>query len=144
MNHFKLKSLIFYGTTIGFVLLIFKAVTVYGETRLSAAPPIAGTYRLLPSKNSPCLGNNPRLAIEQSGIYLLGTLSIEGQQVPLDGRFRGENFRLQGRSSPGKSCGDEIVMEAIARDKKISGTLQDIPVTFEKESIPTADSSTGH
>lgn len=144
MNHFKPKSLLFYGTAIGSVLLIFKAVTVYGETRLSAAPPIAGTYRLTPSKNSPCLGKNPRLTIEQSGIYLLGTLSIEGQQIPLDGRFQGDQFHLQGRSSPEKSCGDEIVMEAISRDKKISGTLQNIPVSFTKESIPTTDSSTGH
>ncbi|QFS47250.1 hypothetical protein GXM_04740 [Nostoc sphaeroides CCNUC1] len=53
MNHFNLKSLIFYGVAISSVLVLFKTVTVYGENNLKAPPAINGRYRLTLSENLP-------------------------------------------------------------------------------------------
>jgi hypothetical protein len=143
MNHFSLKSLSFYGVAIASVLVLFKIVTVYGETRLTASPPIAGSYRLTPSGESSCLGKNPRIAIEQSGIYLRGTLSTAETSVPLDGRFQGVSLQLQG--SGDKSCADPVVVKAIVEGKSLSGTIDGVAVTFEREreSIE-GESSIGH
>jgi hypothetical protein len=140
MNHFNLKSLSFYGIAIASVLGLFKIVTLYGETRLQASPPIAGTYRLTGSDS--CLGRDTRLAIEQSGIYLQGTLSTGGTSVPLDGRFQGDSFRLQG--SGGKSCADPMVIEAIVEGKSLRGKVSGVPVIWEKEVESEGDTSGDH
>jgi hypothetical protein len=36
MSHFNAKTLSFYGIAIGSVLLLFKTVSAYGETKLKA------------------------------------------------------------------------------------------------------------
>jgi hypothetical protein len=140
MNHFSLKSLTFYGVAIASVLGLFKIVTLYGETRLQASPPIAGTYRLTESDS--CLSRNTQLAIEQSGIYLRGTLSTAGTSVPLDGRFQGDSLRLQG--SGGKSCADPMVIEAIVEGKSLRGTVAEVPVIWEKEVESEGNTSGEH
>jgi hypothetical protein len=140
MNHFSLKSLSFYGVAIASVLGLFKIVTLYGETRLTASPPIAGSYRLTPSGESSCLGKNPRIAIEQSGIYLRGTLSTAETSVSLDGRFQGVSLQLQG--SGGKSCADPVVIEAIVEGKSLRGKVAEVPVIWEKE-VESKDESSG-
>jgi hypothetical protein len=144
MNHFSLKSLGFYGAAISSVLVLFKIVTFYGENRLQASPPIAGTYRLTPSVPSACLGENPRLAIEQSGIYLLGTLSIRGTNIPLEGRFQGDRLGLSGSATSLSSCADPLAIGAVAGPKTLTGTVAGIPVTFQKEEMPGESPSSGH
>ncbi len=75
MSHFNIKSLAFYGIAIGSVAVLFKVVTVYGETNLKAAPPIAGSYRFDPRNLPKCLKSDVLvLTIEQSGVYLSGNL----------------------------------------------------------------------
>lgn len=76
MHHFNLKSLAFYGVAIGSVLILFKAVTAYGETRLKAPQKISDRYLLtfkeqLPNCQTP---NSLSLQIQQSGIYVNASL----------------------------------------------------------------------
>ncbi|MBD2357305.1 hypothetical protein H6G41_22240 [Tolypothrix sp. FACHB-123] len=72
MNHFNLKSLTFYGVAIGSVLLLFKTVSVYGETNLKAPPAMSDRYRLVLAEDIPnCMKPEALiLNIQQSGIYL--------------------------------------------------------------------------
>ncbi|MFH7025171.1 MAG: hypothetical protein ACHBN1_07155 [Heteroscytonema crispum UTEX LB 1556] len=79
MSNFSLKSLTFYGVTIASVLVLFKVVTVYGETSLKAAPAISDRYRLTLAENLPNCEKSKSLMlnIQQSGIYLNGSLVPE-------------------------------------------------------------------
>ncbi|KYC41317.1 hypothetical protein WA1_21655 [Scytonema hofmannii PCC 7110] len=76
MHHFNLKSLVFYGTAISSVLLLFKVVTAYGESNLKAAPTLNSHYRLVLNDNLQiCKQSNPVvLNIQQSGVYLNGSV----------------------------------------------------------------------
>ncbi len=76
MKHLKWKSLAFYGLTIGSVLVLFKAVTAYGESNLKAPQQIGDRYRLVFSDNLPNCEklDDLMLNIQQSGIYLNGSL----------------------------------------------------------------------
>ena len=76
MKHVKWKSLAFYGLTIVAVLVLFKAVTIYGESNLKAAFEISDRYRLIFADNlSNCEKlDDLMLNIQQSGIYLNGSL----------------------------------------------------------------------
>ena len=75
-QHVKWKSLAFYGLTIVAVLVLFKAVTIYGESNLKAAFEISDRYRLIFADNlSNCEKlDDLMLNIQQSGIYLNGSL----------------------------------------------------------------------
>lgn len=76
MNHFKFKSLAFYGATITGVLILFKTVSAYGETNLKAPPVMNGYYRLALVENIPNCNQSdaPILNIQQSGIYVNASL----------------------------------------------------------------------
>jgi len=76
MNHLNFKSLAFYGVAIGSVLLLFKTVTVYGESNLKAPPTIGDRYRLTLAENLPNCENLKDLIlnIQQSGIYVNASL----------------------------------------------------------------------
>lgn len=76
MKHVKCKSLAFYGLTIVLVLVLFKAVTVYGETNLKAPPEISDRYHLIFTGNLPNCEklDDMILNIQQSGIYINGSL----------------------------------------------------------------------
>ncbi|BAY89462.1 MULTISPECIES: hypothetical protein [unclassified Tolypothrix] len=76
MNNFKLKSLGFYGATIAGVLILFKAVSAYGESNLKAPPVINGSYRLTFDEKLPNCNPTeaPILKIQQSGIYVNASL----------------------------------------------------------------------
>jgi hypothetical protein len=77
MSHFNLKSLVFYGTMIGSVLILFKVVSNYGENSLKAPVNISGTYRFNEISINDCLKNKTlELIIQQSGRYLGGTLNL--------------------------------------------------------------------
>lgn len=107
MSHFNLKSLVFYGVAIGSVVVLFKVVTAYGETRLKAPPPIGGTYRISTQNLPGCLQSNALvLDIQQSGIYLFGSLlpatinaktaTIAGEKPSLAGSFQNQQLYLEG------------------------------------------------
>lgn len=74
MSHFNLKSLTFYGGAIAAVVVLFEVVTAYGENNLKAPIDIDGRYRLSYTQQPDCLNSNPILTIQQSGIYLNGSL----------------------------------------------------------------------
>jgi hypothetical protein len=79
MNHSNFKSLAFYGITIVSVLLLFKTVSLYGETNLKAPPVIKGRYPLVLAEDlSNCQKSEELiLKIQQSGIYLNAYLLLE-------------------------------------------------------------------
>lgn len=75
-GHFSVKSLLFYGTMIGGVVILFRVVSWYGETNLKAPPNVAGNY--LSKQPLPGCPESTRfvLTIQQSGIYLYGGLQL--------------------------------------------------------------------
>lgn len=99
-SHFNFKSLAFYGVAIGLVLLLFKAVTAYGEANLKAPAPIGGRYRLTLAQNLPnCLKSNTLvLTIQQSGIYLNGFL-LPAETTAEQARASEKNPSLTGQLS---------------------------------------------
>jgi hypothetical protein len=123
MSHFNLKSLSFYAIAISSVLVLFKIVSAYGETKLKAASNLGGSYQILEKENFPdCLqAKKITLNIEQSGIYLFGNLEIQSlsnqnqtlrglqagefnsadshSQIPLNGKLAREEILLSGKGS---------------------------------------------
>jgi hypothetical protein len=130
MNHFNRKSLMFYGVAIGSVLVLFKAVSAYGETNLKAPQLIAGNYRLDIQGAPECLGSGTiDLNIEQSGIYLFGNLSVNEQQIVLDGKIDGDRISLSGQSDRLAQCQTQdnssngIEIEGQAGERTFSGKI---------------------
>jgi hypothetical protein len=150
-EHFNFKSLKLYGIMIGSVLVLFKAVTAYGETRLKAPQLVAGNYQLDFQSLPECLGRgNISLNLEQSGIYLFGTLLIKEQKIELDGKFNDGQISLFGQANRIAECeiSDEpkekrgIAIEGSTQDKKFLGEIrwnsspQDIDFTGTLEEKP--------
>ena len=93
MNHLNLKSLAFYGVTIGLVAVLFKVVSAYGETNLNDGPAIAGSYRFDAKSLPECLNLIPWcLTIEQSGVYLSGNLRSLSSEADRRKNSRGDTF----------------------------------------------------
>lgn len=160
----KFKSLIFYGVAITFVLTLFKVVTAYGEGSLKAPTSINGRYRLY-TQNPNCLKSNaPILAIQQSGIYLNGSLlpaSIDAQQLTtaeqkpsLTGVMSNNQISLAGRVPSLVLCNNTVAAqtsdrlqnnfvkiqsqvqgETLAGKMSVSGIPELIGFTAEKEAI---------
>ncbi|MCC5631116.1 hypothetical protein LC613_25260 [Nostoc sphaeroides CHAB 2801] len=112
MNHFNLKSLIFYGVAISSVLVLFKTVTVYGENNLKAPPAINGRYRLTLSENLPNWEKSDtlKLNIQQSGIYLNASVLRANPNADTDekhslaGIFRNQQLNLSGKVGKSILC----------------------------------------
>lgn len=112
-HFFNTKSLLFYGSMVGSVILIFKGVSWYGENNLQAPPKLTGEY-LLKSENLPsCLTNqNLILNIEQSGIYLSGLLKlsnnnnskIANENISLNGRYQEDQILFSGLIKSPNNC----------------------------------------
>lgn len=75
-SHFSPKSLLFYGTLIGSVVILFRVVSGYGEATLKAPPNLGGYY--LSQQSLPGCPDSTRfkLMIQQSGVYLYGALHL--------------------------------------------------------------------
>lgn len=117
MNHLRLKSLAFYGITIGLVALLFKVVSAYGETNLKAAPAIGGSYRFDAKSLPECLTSDSLvLTIEQSGVYLSANLRSgsseadrkkRAEETPsLHGKWETQGLSLLGAVPNLASCSD--------------------------------------
>ncbi len=116
MSHFSAKSLTFYGVAISSVLVLFKVVSAYGETNLTAAPEIGGLYPIVESQNLPdCLAAQKlNLTVEQSGIYLFGNLAVQSKssetnkiEVPLSGDFKNQEIIMSGKGNLA-NCDSEL------------------------------------
>jgi hypothetical protein len=99
----KTNSLAFYAIAIGSVLVLFKVVSTYGESRLQAATNIGGNYQVTLDENIPnCQQLKPlTLIIQQSGIYINASLAkdVNHQETspPLTGKFERQQLNLQGK-----------------------------------------------
>lgn len=104
INH-TLKSFAFYGVAITSVLILFKAVTTYGENHLQAPPLINNRYHLTLAKNLPnCKKNNTlQLNFQQSGAYLNAALLPTkhplnfDHQLTLTGNLNNQKISLSGK-----------------------------------------------
>lgn len=114
-SHFKFRSLAFYGVAIGFVLLLFRVVTAYGEANLKAPPSVDARYRLSYSPKPNCPKPNALvLNVAQSGIYLNGSLlpvDIDAQQAKasekkpsLTGQLNNQQLNLTGTVPSSTLC----------------------------------------
>jgi len=143
---FHSKSLAFYGGSIIFVLLLFKVVTAYGETNLHAPPALISQYRLNLDQNLNCSQPNPlMLNIQQSGIYLNGSLSVAITETPkipekptLSGMLANRQLSLSGKVRKNVFCPSASAnsQESVTIQSQLegSGTLQgDMTIT----GIPT-------
>ncbi len=137
-NHFNLKSLAFYGTMIGSVLLLFKGVTAYGESQLKAPVTIGGDYSLKFDTPPNCLKDKDlTLKIEQSGIYIFAHLAQEKTEHNLDkialhGKFKGQEMILSGNSNPLLFCSsdlsqnpNQLTLTGEFKEKIFMGKIQD-------------------
>ncbi|HAN74592.1 MAG TPA: hypothetical protein DCQ51_11020 [Planktothrix sp. UBA8407] len=137
-NHFNLKSLAFYGTMIGSVLILFKGVTAYGETQLKAPITIGGNYSIEFDNPPNCLKDKElTLKIEQSGIYIFANLGLEKSADNLDkialyGKFKEPEMILSGNSNPLLFCSsnlsqnpNQLTLTGEFKDKIFMGKIQD-------------------
>lgn len=105
-SHFSPKSLAFYGGAIVFVATLFYFVTAYGEANLKPPNRIEGRYQLSTQNPPDCLQPNHLLLIQQSGVFLTGSLlPVEAdknmltratERPALSGRWDSQNLTLQG------------------------------------------------
>lgn len=154
-KRFSLKTLSFYGGTIGFVVVLFSVVTAYGETHLKAAQKINGRYQI-PAQDLPgCLKSQPLiLLVQQSGIYLTGSLltaetadTLEkrvAERPAMTGNWENQRLTLKGDASYLPNCQGDVTIQGTIAQKTLNGTLSlsstpgDTPFIAEQEaSQPT-------
>ncbi|MEY3869199.1 MAG: hypothetical protein RLZZ338_3090 [Cyanobacteriota bacterium] len=136
MPKFNVKTVMFYGAMIGSVIVLFKAVTAYGETNLKAPPPIDGGYRLKGNHLPECLKTETlMLIVNQSGIYLGGSLlpvnqngelEISVDEKPsLDGRWKKTGLSLSGNVPHLTRCNssDKVKIEGTIKDNILTGKI---------------------
>ncbi|MEH2164126.1 MAG: hypothetical protein V7K38_24510 [Nostoc sp.] len=156
MNHFKFKSLAFYGVAIISVLLLFKTVSVYGENNLKAPPNVNGRYSLTLSENLPNCEKSDTLTlnIQQSGIYLNASVLPANAEADTDekhslaGIFRNQQLNLSGKVGKSILCNiprpqndplNSVTIQMQLVDKgNLTGqlTVNDIPQTLKFTAVP--------
>lgn len=112
------KLMLFYGSTIAAVLVLFRFTTAYGETRLQAPPNIDGTYLSAAAPPGCPSDSQLQLTVQQSGIYLNGAIvlmqantlpaaahSASSERLPLTGRWQQEAITLAGSAEALAPCG---------------------------------------
>lgn len=161
MSHLSPKTLSFYAIAISSVLLLFKVVSTYGETKLNAAADIDGSYQFAPVANLPdCLqGKKLNLNIEQSGIYLFGHLEVQPEagaatvvEIPLSGDFQANQVIMSGKSKmAGCDAGLQLAIQGQREQQNLVGQIKDTVAQTEapfvaKYQEPAVDpeSTTGH
>ncbi len=127
MSQFNLKSLTFYGGAIAAVVVLFEVVTAYGENNLKAPINIDGRYRLSYTQQPDCLNSNaPILTIQQSGIYLNGSLlpaqtnaepTSAEKKTTLTGQISNQQLSLVGTVPTSTVCNNISQAEVSNRPK---------------------------
>ncbi|MCL1469804.1 hypothetical protein [Argonema antarcticum] len=159
MSHFNFKSLAFYGTAIGSVVILFKIVTVYGQN-LKAPFPIDGRYRITAQNLPECLQSDDLiLNIQQSGIYLNGSLLALSKNVEMPnsastsetivqpkpslvGRWKNQQLTLSGSVNKLSSCNNKVNLSIQANVNQqtmngqmtLNSTTQPVKFTAQRES----------
>lgn len=174
MSHFNLKTLSFYAVAIGSVLLLFKVVSTYGETKLNAAADIDGSYQFASVENLPdCLqGKQLNLNIEQSGIYLFGNLKVASPgvspgvdddraaqaqakpksvvKIPFSGDFENKQIIMSGKGNvPGCDAEIQLAIQGQREQENLVGQIKDTTSQTEvpfvaKYQEPKAEAVAGH
>lgn len=137
---FNLKSLAFYGGAIGSVVVLFSLATAYGEANLKAPTKLDGRYRIAAQTLPGCLKTEALiLTIEQSGIYLSGsllnanetdkTLTASKKQSSLTGMFDREQLTLSGVPSHLDGCLKtaqipEVLIQGAVTEGAITGKIR--------------------
>lgn len=159
MSHFSPKSLAFYGVAIGSVTTLFLVTTRYGEAHLQAPKPIQGDYAIAPTTLPGCLSDRPlTLSIQQSGIYLTGTLlpaaaadrtiRIAKERPSLTGRWNSQELHLSGALSQVPQCSGTVQIQGTIQDTTLTGTIQldtsapTTPFTAQLQAAPNDSEST--
>jgi hypothetical protein len=135
MSHFNVKTLSFYGVAISSVLILFKAVSAYGETKLNAPPHIDGSYEFLQTENLPsCLQDQQlKLNVEQSGVYLFGNLAVqpksgagEAVEIPFSGDFKDNQIIMSGKGNVA-SCDSavQLTIQGEHENENLVGQIKD-------------------
>jgi hypothetical protein len=161
MSHFNAKTLSFYGVAIGSVLLLFKTVSAYGETKLKAPPNIDGSYQFLQTENLPnCLQDQQlKLNVEQSGVYLFGNLAVQPKsgeeqavEIPFNGNFKDNQLIMSGKGNLA-NCDSrvQLTIQGEHDQENLVGQIKDdlaktegaFVAKFQKSKLPSSESA-GH
>ncbi|MBE9009949.1 hypothetical protein IQ250_06985 [Pseudanabaenaceae cyanobacterium LEGE 13415] len=151
---FSAKWLAFYGSTIAFVIALFSVVTNYGEANLKAQPKISGRYKITAAKLPGCLkGKDLVLSIEQSGVYLNGSLleiphstqeqTAAKKKPSLMGKFRQPNLELSGKLAQIQGCeNSDISIQSTIDQTNLKGKLNfdNTAVNFSAKSEESSES----
>lgn len=130
--HFNLKSLAFYASAIGSVLVLFSLATNYGESRLKAPAKIDGFYRIAAQDLPGCLKAEALvLNVQQSGVYLAGALLAADQanklaaeqEFPLTGTWEQQQLVLSGLPIHLSACQRVSSRSGKLPTVKIAGTI---------------------
>jgi hypothetical protein len=105
VSHINPKLVIFYGSAVTLVVVLFHGVTRYGEAQLQAAPNINGRY--LSAQAMPGCPENSRvmMSVLQSGVFLNGAIEVvesaqaASKATPLSGEWRQRRLSLNGEQS---------------------------------------------
>lgn len=157
-EHFNLRSLIFYASAIGSVVVLFTVTTAYGEKNLQAPRAIEGRYPLALTSPSDCLQTQPvTLFLQQSGVFLTGSLlpadasdsviRVARERPPLSGQWRDDQLTLIGNLDRAWNCPATVTIAGTMTASTLQGTLTlsaiaaPIPFTGDREVIqPTPKS----
>ena len=155
------KSLLFYGSAIVSVGILFSITTSYGETYLKAATPIAGDYVL---NTTNCL-DKAVLKLDQSGRYLTAALLLStnpNPATPLPPTFSGTwsgQLTLQGTiplslmgtlpEIPNCYSSQQAWIQGTLKEQAFSGNLifangTRVPLRSQLEAKPVDPTSRSH
>jgi hypothetical protein len=136
---FSRKVVLFYAGTLGAVVLLFQQVTQYGETHLQAPPNLNGRYVSVDRLPGCPIATRLALDIQQSGIYLSGSLRllnpqtatektapVTGEEKPsLHGLWQSEQLMLSGSTPAFADC------QTSTDSTTSSPTSSTVPVNIE-------------
>ena len=125
----------FYGIAITSVTALFTLASAYGEANLKAPNKIDGRYRLAPTEAPSCLPTEALLLVQQSGVYLTGSLlrldAAESEiqkaleRPSLTGQWQNGQWDLQGALRPLPHCEGTIRLRGTVEGVVERGTVKE-------------------
>ncbi len=134
-NHLNLRSIAFYAIAIGSVVALFVITTNYGEAHLQAPSKVGGRYAMQADNLPECLKDSPLiLSIQQSGVYLTGSLLAEGssekttkiaeERPSLTGKWDGQQLTLSGSLKEFNACQGNLQIQGTVDNNQLMGKLR--------------------